>query len=275
MNASQPVSLSPAPTFPAARVTPNAGHAFGGVWRLTVCRFFAPMHWIVLAGLLVVLVLFSIPTSPNQAAAAQGFLPWVGGFYLTFLVPILAFLTAAGVMRDEMKGGTVDYVLTRPLGRPVFVLFKFLSHLACAQLDFLCAFAVVVGIGVYWEVPGLWAAGPLLLLAQAMVITAFSAFGFLGGVLTSRYVIVGLLYGGIVEIGLGRIPTQLSRLSMTRHVRTLWDSVTRLPGTEGIVAESSTLGVVAALFAFTVVMVAIAATVFAWLELASVQSRES
>ena len=147
MNALPPNPSPSVAHFPAARVAPNVRHAFGGIWRLTVCRFLAPRHWIVLAGLLVVLVLFSIPTSPNREAAAHGFLPWVVGFYLTFLVPILAFLTAGGAMRDETKGGTVDYVLTRPVGRPVFVLFKFLSHLACAQLDFLGAFAGVLGIG--------------------------------------------------------------------------------------------------------------------------------
>ena len=213
MNAPPSVPSSLAPRLPAARVTPSAMNAFGGIWRLTVCRFFSPMHWVVLGGMLVVLVLFSVPMSPNREAAAHGFLPWVGGFYLTFLVPIMAFLSAAGVMRDEVKGSTVDYVLTRPVRRPAFVTFKFFSHLICAQWDFLCAFAVVVGIGVYHEVPGLWAAVPLLLLAQVIVLTAFSAFGFLSGVLTSRYVIVGLLYGCVIERRLscvGIFPTPIS-----------------------------------------------------------------
>jgi hypothetical protein len=42
--------------FPAPRVTPDATHAFGGIWRLTARRFFTPGYWLTLAGLLVVLV---------------------------------------------------------------------------------------------------------------------------------------------------------------------------------------------------------------------------
>ncbi|MCX6951239.1 MAG: ATP-binding cassette domain-containing protein [Verrucomicrobia bacterium] len=275
MNAPPSPVAPSAPSFPAARVTPNVRHAFGGVWRLTVCRFLAPKHWLILAGLMGVLVLLSVPMSPNRAAAAQGFLPWVSGFYLTFLAPILAFLTAAGVMREEFKGATVDYVLTRPVARPVFLVFKFVAHLVCAQADFLCAFAVVVGIGVYHGVPGLWEAVPRLLLAQVILLTAFSAFGFLGAVLTSRYVVVGLLYGGIIEIGVGKIPTQLSRLSMTGQVKSMLAPLTRAPGVEAFTPDAGALATTAILVSFAVVVVGVAAALFAWQELASAQSRET
>ena len=49
--------------------------------------------------------------------------------------------------------------------RPAFVLFRFLAHVACTQFEFLLALAAVVGIGAYRQVPELWAAVPLLLLA--------------------------------------------------------------------------------------------------------------
>lgn len=266
MNPSPPISVSPE-SFPAARVTPNARHAFGGVWRLTVSRFFTLKHGLILAGLLAVLALLSVPMSPNRAAAAQGFLPWVSIFYLTFLTPILAFLTAGGAMREEYKGATVDYVLTRPVRRPAFLVFKYLSHLACTQLDFLCAFAVVLGLGAYRDVPGLWDAAPRFLVAQVAVVTAFSALGFLAAALTSRYVFVGLVYAGAIEVGLGKVPSQLSGLSMSHQVRTMLAPVTRAPGAELLVPDPGALGTPAALLAFAIVAVAISAALFAWQEL--------
>jgi len=81
-------------------------------------------------------------------------------------VPVMAFISAAGAMRDEMKSGTVDYVLTRPLPKPALVVFKYLAHLACAQVDFLCAFAVVVAIGMYRHAPGLTAILPNAVMAD-------------------------------------------------------------------------------------------------------------
>jgi hypothetical protein len=35
---------------------------------------------------------------------------------------------------------------------------------------------------------------------------------------TSRYVIVGLVYGAIIEAAIGNTPTQLNRVSMVRHL---------------------------------------------------------
>ena len=130
-------------------------------------------------------------------------LNWVATFYVCFVVPILSFISAGGVARDDLKADAVDYIFTRPVRRPMFVLFRYVAHVACTQLDFLLALAVVVGVGVSLNVPGMMAAVPALLVAQACAIVAFSAFGFLCGMFTSRYVIVGLLYGSIVEVGIG------------------------------------------------------------------------
>jgi ABC-2 type transport system permease protein len=265
--------------FPPARVTPNAAHAFGGIWRLTVQRLFTLSHWLIVAVLLVLLVLFSLPVTPTRAAAIDGLLPWASRFYVCFLVPILAFISAAGVMRDDLKADTVDYIFTRPVSRPWFICFRYVSHVACAQLDFLLALAVVIGIGVYWQVPNLWSAVPLLLLAQMLAIIAFSAFGFFCGLLTSRYVIIGLLYGAIVEVGIGNVPTQLNQLSMIRHMLALMRPIVGESemGMTAAVSDTS-LGMpatIAALLGFAAVMLAATVAVFTFKELAAAGARDN
>jgi ABC-2 type transport system permease protein len=247
-------------SFPAPRVAPKLAHAFGGVWRLTFRRFLLPGHWLTVAiGLAVLALLFyGAPHGRNRGE----FLDWTVGFYVTFLVPALAFMSGAGAMRDEMKSGTVDYVLTRPVPRPAFVVFKFVAHTVCTQLELLLALGLVLGLAISRGIPGLATVAPKLLLGQVLLVTAFSAFGFLCGVLTSRYVIVGLAYAGIIEAGVGQIPTQLSRLSMTHQVRDLLasllgrtETLTSAPslfGTSGMVAVFCvlTLGAAVALFTF-------------------------
>jgi ABC-2 type transport system permease protein len=250
-----------------SRVAPSLAAAFGGIWRLTLRRYLLPGHWLAVAGLLVVLGLFSLPVVPNHEAAVHGLMPWAVNLYLTFLVPILAFISAAGVMRDEMKSDTVDYVLTRPVGRSAFIGFKYLAHVGCAQVDFLCALGVVIGIGVYRQIPGIWAAVPALLDMQLLLVAAFSAFGFLCAVFTSRYVVVGLAYATIIEVGVGQIPTQLSLLSMTHQVRATLEYLIDPSGLVSAAAPSM-LATSALLLAFAVGTLAIAATLFAFREFA-------
>jgi ABC-type transport system involved in multi-copper enzyme maturation permease subunit len=257
---------------------PNASHAFGGIWRLTIKRSFTPMHWLAMAGMLVVLALFSFPMAPTRGGAPHGFLSWATGFYLCFLVPILAFISAANSIRDDLGAGTTDYVLTRPVRRPAFVLFRFIAHLSCAQLDFLLALGVVIGVGFFRDVPGLWTALPRLLLAQVLVVTAFSGFGFLSGVLTSRYIIIGLVYGGIIEVGIGNVPTQLNRISMVRHVIGIMQPMLggeRIGMGGPLRADALPPGASAfVLLGFSAVMIAAATAIFSVRELAGPTARE-
>lgn len=242
----------------------SSARAFGGVWRLTFRRFLLPGRWLLLAAGLAVFGLLCVAASPRNARDDQ-YLLWIIEFYLTFFVPALSFLSAGGALRDEMKSSTVDYVLTRPIRRPAFLSFKYIAHMLCTQVDFLVSFAVVLVVGTVRGMPGLAAAVPLLLLGQVLLVAAFSALGFLGGVLTSRYVVVGIAYALVIEVGIGQIPTQLSQLSMTLQVRELLTALLfPLVGATGV---PTLLGTTAMLLAFGAVALGTAGTLFARREL--------
>lgn len=256
----------PAPS-PRPRVVPNQWNAFGGVWRLTFRRWLSWNQLLGCAGLLALLAGIAGATNPKGDAPA--YFDWFAGVFLGVVVPILAFLSGAGAIRDDLKPGSVDYLFTRPMRRPAFLVARYLSHLACAQLAYLAAFAVLVGVGVFRGIPGLAGGLPLLLLAQIITVSAFMALGFLCAVVVSRYLIVGLLYAGIIEAGAGLIPTQLNRLSMTRQVRELLEPL-YLPTAEG----AGAFGTVAHLGVFAAIFIAAAAVFFSMKELSGGPSRE-
>ncbi len=251
--------------FPAPRVTPNLANAFGGVWRLMFRRFLLPGHWLTLAAGLAVLVLLFV--GGPRGKMTKDFVEWTVNFYVTFLVPALAFVTAAGAMRDEMKASAVDYVLTRPVPRPAWVIFKYAAHTLCSQLEFMLALAVLAILAWVRGVPDLANVVPKILCAQVLLVAAFSALGFLAGVLTARYVVVGLAYGGVVEAGIGQIPTQLNRLSMTHQVRDwLAPLVSRA---ELTVAAPGLVGTAAMIALFCAIALGVAAAWFTRREISS------
>ncbi len=274
------MSASAAPSaFPPARVAPQPRHALGGLWRLHTRRYFTVRHWLTVAGALAVLVVLSIPAAENKTAAASGLLPWAAGFYVSFLVPLLAFVSAAGAMRDDLRPAVVDYLFTRPLPRPLFVGFRYLTQLAVAQIDFFLSFLVIVGLGIFWQVPDLAAALPTLLLGQVVAVTTFTAAGLLCGLLTSRYVIVGVLYGVLIEVGAGNVPTQLNHVSLIRHVLTV---VEPLLGERAwalsSLARGTPLSVPLAILVLTLAAaaaVALTATIFSWREFSGSAARDS
>ncbi len=250
-------------------VPPNQWNALGGVWRLTYRRWLSPARLLVGAGGLAALA--GIAMQMNEEGKAEWYFGWCADIYLGAALPILAFLSGAGAMRDDLKPGAVDYLFTRPVRRPVFLAARYLSHMACLQLGCLAAFGVLAAVGFFREIPGLATALPVLLLAQVITIAAFVALAFLCATVVSRYLIAGLLYGGLIEAGAGLIPTQLSRISLTRQVRELLTPlVAPASGAEG----SGALATALHLLAFAAGFVAVAAVLFSRRELAGQAARE-
>ncbi len=246
---------------------PSAWRAFLGVWQLTYPRFLTLNRLLLLAGLLAVAAVIAQALVPADIAgplARARYLNVVVSVYVCLLSPTFAFLSAAGSMRDGLSSRTVDYVLTRPVRRSRFVVFKYLAELPVLQLQTLLALAVALMLGGWRGVPGLGDAALPLLLVQALLVVAFAALGTFTAVLTSRYVIAGLLYALIVEVGVGRIPTQLNRISLTQQARELLAPLQFAGAPEVAPAAAGSVGVMLALAAG---WVAIAALTFAAREL--------
>jgi ABC-type transport system involved in multi-copper enzyme maturation permease subunit len=252
--------------------SPDGWRAFGGVWRLTYPRSLSPASLGILGGLTGLLALIAL--SAMRSGNAGHFAQWGVNFYLTFIVPVVAFLTAAGLVREDTKPATVDYVLTRPVRRSAFVLYRYLAHTACLQLQCLFPFAVLVAVGMFRQAPGLATGGTSLLLAQILAVMAFSALGFAFGTYTSRYLVVGIVYANIIEMGIGNIPTQLNRLSMTHHLRTITSGLLHQP-IEGRVQSDSLFTSMSALVLFSAIFVALAAVLFSLREAAGAKPKES
>ncbi|HEY1109141.1 MAG TPA: hypothetical protein VGE76_10930, partial [Opitutaceae bacterium] len=116
-----------ASAFPAPRVTPNSLHAFGGMWRLASRRYRTMGFWLMLFGGLALLMLSSIMAAPNPGQPKGNFLGWALGFYIAIIVPLLSFISSGSATRDDLSPASIDYVLTRPVPRPLQVLFRYVT----------------------------------------------------------------------------------------------------------------------------------------------------
>jgi ABC-type transport system involved in multi-copper enzyme maturation permease subunit len=240
-------------------IRPNLGRAFGGIWRLTWGRFRTTGQLMLLLGMGTLLILLSLVRIRN--GQEEDFIPWTADFYLGFIVPVMAFLAGAAAISDEMKSSTTDYVLTRPVGRLNLVIFKFFSHLVCIQLFDLIVLGALLGLAMSIHIPDVLSAAPRLLLAQALALTGFSSLGFLFAAITSRYLVLGIIYAGTVEIAVGHIPTQLNHLSMSHQLSALLQPI----GAEAIGFMASTTSeftIAALLLSYSAAFVALCALVY-------------
>jgi ABC-2 type transport system permease protein len=269
MNATSTLS---SPAAAERGVTPNLLHAFGGIWRISYRRVFSRKHLVSLFWTVVVLAALTYVST--RTGNHDSFYGWTIRAYLTTVIPVLAFMSGAGAIREDMKPGGVDYLLIRPVPRPAFVVARFVSHVLCTQATCLAPFAALLGVGVFRQIDNLAAAWPTLLFAQVLAITAYTGLGFLFGSISARYLILAINYAAIIEIGLGQIPIALNKLSVLRHLKNLLEPIASDPGA-AVFAFSGAWPVLGLLTLFTIVWLAVAAVAFSLQEFAGQRPKDA
>ena len=151
----------------------------------------------------------------------EPFYYWLIMFYFLSILPLTCVRGCGPLIRDELQADTLGFLITRPLGRARLLVLKYAAQVAWLQIVLLVETLLLFTAGAACRVPDLGALLPLVLGVQVLAVTAWSALGLLLGQLTPRYMVAALVYGAIVELGIGRIPTNINVLSMLRHLQTL------------------------------------------------------
>src|ERR1051326_288038 len=149
------------------------------------------------------------------------FYHWLIDFYFFVILPLSCVGACGALIREELQTDTLGFLTTRPLTRATLMVVKYLSQSAWLQIVLLVQALLLFAAGSLRQIPALGALLPLFLGVQFLAILAWSALGAFLGLVTKRYMAISLLYGFIVEMGIGRIPTNINTLSMMRHLKSL------------------------------------------------------
>ncbi len=193
------------------------------------------------------------------------FYHWLIDFYFFIILPLSCVRASGALIRDELQANTLGFLTTRPLSRARLLAAKYLSQTAWLQILFLVETLLLFAAGGLRHIPGLGVLLPMVLAVQLLAVLAWSALGTFFGLVTKRYIALTLLYGLIVEMGIGRIPTNINALSLMRHLKTL---LAHNPALQTIYEWSGT-GVpfsVGALLLATGLFLSLAALLFTFIE---------
>jgi ABC-2 family transporter protein len=149
------------------------------------------------------------------------FYHWLIDFYFFVILPLSCVGACGALIREELQNDTLGFLTTRPLTRAKLMIVKYLSQSAWLQIVVLVQALLLFGAGSLKQIPGLGTLLPMFLVIQFVAVFTWSALGALLGLVSKRYMAIALLYGFIVEMGIGRIPTNVNTLSMIRHLKSL------------------------------------------------------
>ncbi|HUD47264.1 MAG TPA: ABC transporter permease [Candidatus Baltobacteraceae bacterium] len=149
------------------------------------------------------------------------FYHWLLNFYFFIILPLTCVRACGALIRDELQADTLGFLITRPVSRARLLIVKYIAQVLWLEMLLLVETLLLFATGVERQIPGLAELLPLLLGVQFLAVPAWSALGTLLGQITSRYMATALIYGAVVEMGIGRIPTNINTLSLLRHIETL------------------------------------------------------
>jgi hypothetical protein len=166
----------------------------------------------------------------NQAKGRSSEPPWsrskrfyslLLGFYFFLILPLTCVRGSGPLIRDELQSDTLGFLTTRPLWRHELLVLKFLAQVAWQECIFFIETMLIFCVGWQRHLPDLTGLVPLFLGTQVLAVLTWNALGLLLGLMTRRYFAAGLIYGAIVEVCIGNIPTNINSLSIIRHLMSL------------------------------------------------------
>lgn len=196
---------------------------------------------------------------------SEPFYHWLIDLYFFVILPLQCVRACGGLIRDELQSDTLGFLLTRPLSRARLLLLKYAAQTAWLEITLLVQTLLLFATGAFRQIPELGTLLPLFLVIQILAVPAWSALGICLGQITKRYMPLALVYGLIVEMGIGRIPTNINNLSLIRHLKSLLAHNASLQSIYDWPTRSVPGSVLALLFA-AALFVTIAAVLFTSLE---------
>jgi hypothetical protein len=169
------------------------------------------------------------PVETSWGRTAQ-FYHWLIDFYFFIILPLTCVRACGALIRDELQADTLGFLITRPISRARLLIVKYIAQVMWLEMLLLVETLLLFAAGMERHIPALGGLLPLLLCVQFLAAPAWSALGVLLGQITTRYMATALIYGAVVEMGIGRIPTNINTLSLLRHIESLLSRNASLQG---------------------------------------------
>ncbi len=144
-----------------------------------------------------------------------------------FLQVVLIFVTlvnAAPLIREEIEDNTLPYLLTRPIGKPAIVAWKYAGYLVAVLVLLLPPFVLAYGVTEVYGGLALGTDSDVLagfLVATVLGSAAYGALFLFISVVLRKPLAVGLLIGFVWESIVGSIPGNVPKFSVIYYLRSI------------------------------------------------------
>jgi ABC-2 type transport system permease protein len=145
---------------------------------------------------------------------------------LSFVLPIMAMIFGASMIRNEIDDRSITQVITSPVDRRISYLGYYLSLIMVLALSLLVV--TVVGWTGYYLVSGISGDAVGLLIAYLAVLmlgaVVYSSLFLVMGVVLKQPIYLGLIYAFVWEGFIGSLPGAIGNITIMHQLRVIASS---------------------------------------------------
>jgi len=223
--------MNPAPTSPTSAVFTAPLSATGATPLVSVIRALLLLRLRALLGPKLALRfaaigagLIAVTFLAVPHGNAESFRQWSLEVFVLKIVPLLCLVAGGSALRDEIRSFTIEYLWTRPASKTHLVVGAYVGTVVLMFAQVMAFLVLIHLVGAIRGIPQVWIHLPVAAGAALGGILAFCALALALGVFSGKYMILGIQYGVLVELGLSRLPSRVNLISVTHHVQTLIES---------------------------------------------------
>jgi ABC-2 type transport system permease protein len=190
----------------------------------SVRKLLTNRRWTIVLTLAVLIgVVMGYSASLNSSAPLDQGSDLLGLLALSFVLPIMAMIFGASMVRNEMDDRSITTVVTSPVDRRVSYLGYYLSLLLVLMLSLLLVTAF--GWLGFYLVSGITAEATGLLLAYLVVLmlgaVIYSSLFLVMGVVLRQPIYLGLIYAFVWEGFIGSLPGAIGNITIMHQLRVI------------------------------------------------------
>ncbi len=190
-----------------------------GIGYLRMKEMFSSKSLLAVSGVSMILILITFITVASGNAGQ--FQTWMFHLFALRFVPLMCLERAGGSLRNEIKDYTIEYLWTRSPKKSHLVIAEYISSVIVTAFRVFIFTTLIHATGMYLEITDIFSMFGRILMIELFAILAYSALAMLIGLLTGKYMILGVIYGLIVEIGISQVPLNLNKISVSHHLATM------------------------------------------------------
>lgn len=142
---------------------------------------------------------------------------------LFFIMPVIAMIYGASLIRNEIDDKSITQVITSPLPRPISYIGYYISLVV--TLSIIMVLINSVGWLAFFGQQGMGdGAGSILLIMMALGVIgsiAYSSLFLMSSVIFKRPIYIGLFYAFIWEGFVGSIPGAIGKYTLKHFIRSI------------------------------------------------------